>query len=198
MKKAILAAATALSMAAVPAVAQVNNVDDKRDMTEAEQVMYDELDADQRAMFDTYTPDQQTMYFGWNDALRGYYWSLDEERQDAWWYLNDEQRATLYQIQAPEQREAAWASVISQVNDMENRSTTQQAATTQSNNASANSRMEFSSNAVVQDIPAPHQGEYPVCESDRDDNCINAWAAGQRGPGVSRPLDYWPGESSSS
>ncbi|MGB3797969.1 MAG: hypothetical protein WA957_16920, partial [Alteraurantiacibacter sp.] len=41
MKKAILAAATALSMAAIPAAAQVNSVDDKRDMTEAQQMMYD-------------------------------------------------------------------------------------------------------------------------------------------------------------
>ncbi len=199
MNKAILAAATALSMAAIPAAAQVNNVDDKRDMTEAQQTMYDELDADQRTMFDSYTPDQQTMYYGWNDALRGYYWSLDQDEQNAWWYLNDQQRVTLFQIQAPEQREAAWTSIIAQVDEMEGDSaSTSQQAYSNTSNTSSDGEMRWASNAVVQNIPAPHQGEYPVCESDADDNCINAWAAGQRGPGVDRPLNYWPGEPSSS
>lgn len=194
MNKTLLAAATALSMISVPAMAQVHDVDDKRDMTEAEQMMYDELDAADQAEFDSYTADQQTMYFGWNDALRGYYWSLNDQQQDAWWYLNDEQRATIFQIQAPEQRSAAWNSVLSQVAELENGNSVTQTATASTNTAN----MRFVSNAVVQDAPAPHQGEYPVCESDADDNCINAWAAGQRGPGVDRPLDYWPGEPASS
>ena len=191
MKKAFLAAATALSMAAVPAAAQV----DDADMTPEQQTMYDDLTADQRTVFDTYTTDQQAMYFGWNDALRGYYWSLDEDQQDAWWYLNDDQRVTLFQIQAPEQREAAWNSVIAQVNELETGN-----APAQSQNAASSTSgdIQFVSNGVVQNVPAPHEGEYPVCESDADDNCINAWAAGQRGPGVDRPLDYWPGEPASS
>ena len=196
MNKAILAAATALSMAAIPATAQVNNVDDKRDMTEAQQMMYDELNADQRTIFDTYTPDQQTMYYGWNDALRGYYWSLDQDEQNAWWYLDDQQRVTLFQIQAPEQREAAWSSVLTQVEQMEAGASPEQAASETTATSSGN--MEWASNEVTQNVPAPHQGEYPICESDADDNCINAWAAGQRGAGVDRPLDYWPGEPSSS
>ncbi|WP_338244324.1 hypothetical protein [Aurantiacibacter hainanensis] len=197
MKKAFLAAATALSMAAVPAAAQVHDVDDKRDMTPQQQVMYDDLSADQQAVFDTYTPDQQTMYFGWNDALRGYYWSLDENQQDAWWYLNDDQRVTLFQIQAPEQREAAWNSVIAQVDELETRSSTAQTTATRTA-ANTTGNIQFVNTGIVQDIPPAHQGEYPVCESDADDNCINAWAAGQRGPGVDRPLSYWPGEPASS
>lgn len=194
MKKAILAAATALSMAAVPAAAQVND----GDMTPEQQVMYDDLTDDQRTVFDTYTPDQQTMYFGWNDALRGYYWSLEEEQQDAWWYLNDDQRVTLFQIQAPEQREAAWNSVIAQVNQLEARSPNGQARTTRTAASTSNGNIRFVSTGIVQNIPAPHQGEYPVCESDADDNCMNPWAAGMRGPGVERPLGYWPGEPASS
>ncbi len=191
MNKTLLAAATALSMISVPAMADHH---ESGEMTADQQMMYDELSPADRAEFDTYTADQQTMYFGWNDALRGYYWSLNDEQQDAWWYLNDEQRATIFQIQAPEQRAAAWNSVIAQVSELEDgNATTQQAAATTST-----TDMRFVSNAVVQDAPAPHQGEYPVCESDADDNCINAWAAGQRGPGVDRPLDYWPGEPASS
>ncbi|MWV28306.1 hypothetical protein [Aurantiacibacter rhizosphaerae] len=193
MNKAILAAATALSMVAIPAAAQVNTVDDKRDMTEAQQMMYDELDTDQQAMFDAYTPDQQTMYFGWPTDLRGYYWSLEQDQQDAWWYLDDNQRTTLYQIQAPEQRQAAWTSVISQVNKLENG-----AATSSAQASTTSGDIRFVSKEMAQSIPAAHQGEYPVCKSDSDDNCINAWATGARGPGVDRPLDYWPGKPASS
>ncbi len=195
MNKTILAAATALSMVSVPAMADHHQGESAYDMSPQQQAMYDELDADQRALFDTYTPDQQTLYFGWNDALRGYYWSLNEQQQDAWWYLDDEQRVTLFQMQAPERREATWNAIIAQVDELEARDASSQ----QAYSASEDSRdMRFVSNAVVQDVPAPHQGEYPVCESDADDNCINAWAAGQRGPGVDPPLDYWPGESVSS
>ncbi|MFB0611137.1 hypothetical protein [Aurantiacibacter poecillastricola] len=197
MNKTMLAAATALSMISVPAMAD-HHEGDEMDMTADQQMMYDELDADQRAMFDTYSPDQQTMYFGWNDALRGYYWSLDEDQQEAWWYLDDDQRTTLFQIQAPEQRTAAWNSILTQVAQIEGEATGQTAGAATNASATSNSNMRFASNAVVQDIPAPHQGEYPVCESDADDNCINAWAAGRRGPGVERPLDYWPGQPASS
>ncbi|MGB3797970.1 MAG: hypothetical protein WA957_16925 [Alteraurantiacibacter sp.] len=148
-------------------------------------------------MFNTYSPDQHTMYFGWNEALRSYYWTLDEEEQNAWWYLDDDQRMTLFQIQAPEQRAMAWNSIINQVNSMENDQAGAQTVNS-GNMSTTSSNMRFVSNEVAQNIPAPHQGEYPVCESDADDNCINAWATGQRGPGVDRPLDYWPGEPSSS
>lgn len=191
MNKAILAAATALSMISVPAMADHHESDE---MTAEQQMMYDELSAADRVEFDSYTPEQQTMYFGWNDALRGYYWSLDDNQQDAWWYLDDDQRVTLFQIQAPEQREAAWNSVIAQVNQLEagNSSTATRTA------ASTSGNIQFVNTGVVQNIPAPHQGEYPVCESDADDNCMNPWAAGMRGPGVERPLGYWPGEPASS
>lgn len=195
MNKAVLAAATALSMVAIPAAAQVNHVEDKRDMTEAEQTIYDSLDTDQRAAFDTYTPDQRVMYFGWNDALRGYYWSLDQEEQNAWWYLDDAQRATLFQIQSPEQREAAWDSVIAQVEDLEMQTAEADTAAYDDGESAA---IQYVSNAIVQSAPAPMTGEYPVCASDADDSCINAWAAGERGPGVDRPLNYWPGEPASS
>merc|ERR1711974_190571 len=121
--------------------------------------MYDELSPADRAEFDSYTADQQTMYFGWDDALRGYYWSLNDQQQDAWWYLNDEQRATIFQIQAPEQRSAAWNSVLSQVAELENGD----AATQQTVASRSASDMRFVSNAVVQNAPAPHEGEYPVC-----------------------------------
>ena len=66
------------------------------------------------------------------------------------------------------------------------------------NNANMNNaNMNWANNEVVQTVPTSsmRNGEYPVCEGDMDDSCINAWEAGQRGPGVNRPLQYWPGES---
>jgi hypothetical protein len=194
MKKTFLAAATALSMIAVPALADNHESDP---MTAEQQVIYDALSAADQAEFDSYTVDQRTAYFGWNAPLRDYYWTLNADQQDAWWYLNDDQRTQIFQIPA-EQRTAAWNSVVAQVAEMENGTTPANQQAAASDNMSDDADVRFVSNEVVQNAPAPHQGEYPVCESDADDNCINAWAAGQRGPGVDRPLDYWPGEASSS
>jgi len=195
MKKAFLAAATALSMAAVPAMAQQQTTASPDNAPAFHSAAHEdtlrEMDAETRVYFDQLDEDQQAMYVGWDAPLQDYYWTLDDNQRDAWWYLNDEQRATIYQIQAPEQRTAAWNSVLSQVAEME-----QGTDTTPAPNNTGDLR--FVSNEMVQSAPAPHQGEYPVCESDADDNCINAWAAGQRGPGVDRPLDYWPGEPASS
>lgn len=197
MKKAFLAAATALSMAAVPAMAQQQTApapDNAGAFYSAEhEQMMREMEPDARVYFETLERDQQEMYFGWDAALRDYYWTLDNDQRDAWWYLNDEQRITIYQIEAPEQRTAAWNSILAQVEDMEG--TEVSAQTDMSTNSGD---LQFVSNVMVQSAPAPHQGEYPVCESDADDSCINAWAAGQRGPGVDRPLNYWPGEPASS
>lgn len=203
MKKLLLASATALTMIAAPAVAQVtsnsplgstNAVQDKRPtMTAEQQAAYDALHPDYKIVFDTWTPDQQVMYFGWDSALRDYYWMLEQDQQKAWWYLTDEQQITLYQLEGAN-RDAAWTSVLTQVADLEDRP--EQASATSQTMPRDNTRMEFTSNAVVQQV-ATHSGEYPVCESESDDNCINPWAAGERGEGVTRPLDYWPGEPAS-
>lgn len=194
MKKTFLAAATALSMISVPALADHHEADD---MTAEQQVMYDALSATDQAEFDTYTVDQRAAYFAWNAPLRDYYWTLNADQQDAWWYLNDNQRTQIFQIPA-DQRTAAWNSVVAQVAQVENGTTPANQQAAASDDMSNDADVRFVSNEVVQSAPAPHQGEYPVCESDADDNCINAWAAGERGPGVDRPLDYWPGEASSS
>ena len=129
MKKLLLASATALSMAAVPAAAQIADgpeattasVADKRsDMSPEQRAMYDSWPADQRSAFDEWDADRQVLYFGWTDALRGYYWNLEAEQQDAWWYLTDEQRISLFQLQG-EQRELAWNAVLEQVAALEAR-----------------------------------------------------------------------------
>ncbi|MEL1250586.1 hypothetical protein [Aurantiacibacter gilvus] len=193
MKNLILATASALSLAAVPAAAEAQQREAPEDApafySAAHEELLREMSPDFRIHFDTLDEDQQALYFGWNDALRGYYHTLNDEQRHAWWYLNDEQRIQLYQVQGEAARDAAWDSVIAQVGTLE----AQQAAAPERDTS-----MTFVSNAVVQDIPMPaHPDEYPVCEGDNDDHCINAWAAGQRGPGVDRPLDYWPGRPAS-
>lgn len=218
MRNLMLAAATALSVAAIPVAAQqagdasfgsTNSIADKRSMTPAERVIYDAIPAEQRPVFDSWDSDNQVLYFGWTDALRGYYWSLDEEQQNAWWYLTPEQQASLFQIQDEAARDMAWTSVTEQVAALDGPKNNEQfdargsttGATHQQSRADVSERSQardvtYVSNAMVQDAPAPRQGEYPVCmEANSSDNCINAWAAGERGPGVTRPLDYWPDDS---
>ena len=60
--------------------------------------------------------------------------------------------------------------------------------------------IDFRRSERVQATPGdqgPPTGELPICSADQQDNCINAWEAGKRGPGVNRPLDYWPGQPAS-
>lgn len=196
MRKTILAAATALSLAAMPVVAQ-----DAANRDPGAQAVYEALSPEQQAMFDRLTPDRQVMYFGWTDALRDYYWTLGQQRQDAWWYLSDEQRIALFRIQDSQQREEMWSSIVEQVAALDQPDTSRDVPTPASGSSATTTEgteVTFVSNSVVQDAPPPHQGEYPVCTDGRTDNCINAWEAGQRGPGVTRPLDHWPGEPASS
>lgn len=157
MRKMLLATATALTMAAVPAAAQVNSVEDKRDMSAEQQAIYDAFTPEQRVVFDTYSPEYQTVYYSWDPMLRDYYWTITPEEQLAFYSLTPEERYAL---------------------------------------SYGTSGMTYQSTPVVQTLAATsHSGEYPVCTGDNDDHCINAWAAGKRGPGVDRPLGYWPGES---
>ena len=125
MRRIFLAGAAALSMIAVPAVAQVGgagpdattaSVADKRgvEMNDEQRTQYESWPAEQRTAFDAWEPDRQVMYFGWADALRGYYWQLPPERQEAWWFLDEEQRISLFQLDEA-QRETAWASIMDQV-----------------------------------------------------------------------------------
>ncbi|MBU2341927.1 MAG: hypothetical protein KKE77_11880 [Alphaproteobacteria bacterium] len=60
--------------------------------------------------------------------------------------------------------------------------------------------IQYRSTERVQATPGdqgPPTGEVPICSSNEQDNCINAWEAGKRGPGVARPLTYWPGQPAS-
>lgn len=209
MKRIFFAGAAALAMIAVPSAAQVSgagpeataaSVSNQRavDMSERHRAMYDALPAEQRTAFDTWEPDRQVMYFGWDEALRGYYWNLEPAQQDAWWYLDDAQRISLFQLEEG-RRDTAWNSIIEQVNSIKGNQQAAAGSTQPSAAAPANGDPAYSKTEVAQSTPAAQQpSDYPVCTEEITDSCINAWAAGQRGPGVTRPLDHWPGEPSSS
>ena len=195
--KTLLASAAALGLMATAAPSLAQTTMDRTDtrtgmqdrmMTPEDRAMYDRLPADRRMSYDRF--DQPT---------RDYYRTLPADRADAFFTLNDQQRTQLMAL-TPEQRDRAWTAMMQNRNSMAqgnmNQGTMAQGNMNQGTMAAGNVR--FVSNAVVQQAPAPHRGEYPICESDRQDNCMNAWEAGRRGPGVDRPLGYWPGRPASS
>ncbi len=191
MNKLILAGAAALAFA-VPAAAQdmaVTSDGDVYVMTDAQQSDYD-----------AWPPERQTIYTGWPNTYQTYYWTLTPDQQKGWWVLNDEQRAKVYAM-TPQQRVAAWNSIAAQMSGgpAPAASTTATAATTAAATASTMSP-RFVSNEVVQTTPGdagPATGDVPICSKGQTDNCMNAWEAGKRGPGVTRPLDHWPGKPAS-
>ena len=192
MKTLFFAGVAALAVVAMPSVAQVggagpeattSSVADKRgmEMNDEQRAMYDAMPADQRAAFDMLDPERQVMYFGWEEPVRAYYMRLPSAQQEAWWYLTDDQRMSIYNL-APAQRETAWSSVINQVNQTQNPGSDGNAAAmpgsatrsnTMARSGMASGNINYVSNPVMQNIPAPHQGEYPPCRGDREDNCIN-------------------------
>lgn len=190
MRKMMLATATALSMVAVPAMADPQ--DHHHHLTEAERSAYEAMTAGQRSVFDAFDADRKTIYFSWPADVQNYYWTLDEKRQDTWWYLTDEQRVSLFEMDE-DARADRWNAYVAKVDAVQANGETFAYTTS---TGTPDTQRAFVSQPMVQDISiAQHDGEYPVCRSDLDDHCINAWAAGMRGPNVDRPLDYWPGES---
>lgn len=192
MKRYILAGAAALALA-LPVAAQdmaVSSDGDVYVMTSTQQSMYDTWPADRRTAYDSWPRDYQV-----------YFWTLTPEQMNGWWVLTDDQRARVYAM-TPEQRTAAWAAIASQMaggTPNTNASATAQTATTAAATAST-SGPRFVSNEVVQTTPAdttPASGDLPICTPNQQDNCINAWEAGKRGPNVTRPLDHWPGRPAS-
>jgi hypothetical protein len=189
MKLVLTAAASALALGlAVPAQATQQTGMQHSDM------QHSEMTAAQKAMYDSWPADRRMTYDNWPSGVQGYYFTLTPTQQNAFWMLNDEQRLQLYNLPA-NQRMAAWDGVLAQVNAMQGQTGTMNQPANRSTMTSGNVR--FVSNAVVQNAPPPHQGEYPVCGRDQDDNCMNAWEAGRRGAGVPRPLEYWPGRPAS-
>ena len=186
MNRFFLAGAAALALA-VPAVAQNMAVDADGDvyvMTDAQETIYTAWPADRRSAYDT-----------WPNDYKVYYWTLTPTQQNGWWVLTDDQRAKVYAM-TPEQRAQAWTAIAAQ---MASASPSATAATTASTSATTRAAtINWVSNATVQSVPTDSApADPPICAPEQQDNCINAWEAGKRGPGVTRPLDHWPGKPAS-
>lgn len=178
MKKFMMTSVAAAAAMALSPGAMAQDMDTDAEMTSQQQAMYEGWSAQERATYDAWPVEVQT-----------YYWTLDPMQAEAWWQLSDPQRIAIFRM-APAQRAATWQSIARQMN--------QSNASSQSANARSSANMQYRSNAVVQDVPAnPVAGEYPLCNQGRTDRCMNPWEAGKRGPGVTKPLDYWPGRPAS-
>lgn len=191
MKSLMIASAAALAFATVPAAAgaqmQNNMSQPNAPMTAEQQRMYDALEADERMVYDRLPREQQQ-----------YYMTLNPQQQEAWFLLNDDQRMRLYSME-PTQRTAAWTSIMQQVNAASAGTPgMMQQNTSAMNNSMTSGNIRFVSSTVAQPIVGDQaayapSGEVPVCGANQYDNCMNAWEAGRRGPGVEKPLDYYPG-----
>jgi hypothetical protein len=155
-----------------------------------------ELTTAQQTMYDGWPEERRMTYDGWPMEAQSYYWTLTPEQTEAWWMLTDEQRVRVVGM-TDAQQTAAWQSIISQINGTATAPAATQAQTNASSTATTSGDVRFVSNEMVQNAPAPHNGEYPVCTANMQDNCMNPWEAGQRGRGVTKPLEYWPGEPAS-
>lgn len=207
MNKISLAAAVAL-VAALPLSAQETMP------PQSSTIATPTMTQDQQSDYDSWPPDRRTMYDGWPATLQVYYWTLDPAQRNGWWALNDDQRAQIYAM-PPERQAQVWASIDQQMRGVAPPSAattsppgattsataqttvTRAAPASPATPASPSGRIEWTSSEVVQPVQPPRQGEYPVCKGDADDQCINPWEAGQRGPNVNRPLAYWPGKPAS-
>lgn len=191
MNRTLVAAAASLALA-VPGVAVAQTTV----ATDAAGNVYVMTDA-QRGMYDTWPAERRTMYDAWPNDYKVYYWTLTPEQQNGWWVLNDDQRTRVYAM-TPQQRAAAWTAIMAQMGA--SGASTSASANMNASAGSVAGNMRFVSNAVVQNIaegPDQPTGEVPVCAPNQQDNCINAWEAGRRGPNVDKPLGYWPGKPAS-
>lgn len=145
---------------------------------------------EQRASYDSWPPERQRIYDAWEPTIQTYYWTLNPEQERGWWLLTDAQRATLFRM-TPQERVQAWTAINAQLAEAATATSTRSAR-------ASNANIRFVRNSVVQPIPgdqaAVSGGDVPVCGPNEYDNCMNAWEAGLRGPNVTKPLDYWPGE----
>lgn len=186
MKTLMFAGAAALALAAAPAMAD-NHMD-------GETTVY-VLTADQQVVYDGWPAERRTVYTAWPMDVQEYYWTLTPTETAGWWMLNDEQRVRIYAM-TPEQRAQAWTAIASQMSNASPTATTARTAASTASTAGP----RFVRSEVVQTTAADAgmpDGEMPICSDRQQDNCINAWEAGKRGPGVARPLEYWPGRPAS-
>lgn len=149
--------------------------------------------AQEQSARDTWPADRQSAYDGWPPEVQAYFWTLTPDEQKTWWKLNDQQRSQIV-VLTPEDRARAWVVISGQLAESR-----QPGAVYGAERGQGARDITWVSNPVVQQIAADQavyqSGQVPICKENEFDNCMNAWAAGKRGPGVERPLDHWPGDN---
>lgn len=155
--KTILATAAAIGLAITATPVMADNHSSGDDIM---------LNAQQKTMMETWPANRQETYMGWPKEAQAYYWTLSEDQKQGWWMLDDPQRLQILGM-TPADQAMAWRSIATQIG------TAPAAPATSARTTSTNSDVRFVSNAVVQNAPAPHNGEYPVCNDGRTDNCVN-------------------------
>ncbi|MCP9222945.1 hypothetical protein MKP08_09320 [Erythrobacter sp. LQ02-29] len=180
--KTILAATAAmgLAIAAVPAVAQMNN-DSMGEMNSTGM----QMTAQQQAAYDGWRQSRQAAYDTWDDKTKTYFWTLDPMEMEGWWALSDAQKAKVLSM-TPEQQAQTWASIKSQLASTPATSSTTSSTTSSGMSSSNSGNMSSSastpryvSNEMVQNMGAskkPAGGDYPVCTKNMTDNCVNPGA----------------------
>ncbi|NVD44027.1 hypothetical protein [Qipengyuania atrilutea] len=218
MRTLLFAGSAALAVMCAPSAALADHHTETQDNTSMQSGQMNNMDnmsmemnAQQQAMYDSWPADRQTTYDAWPGEIQTYYFTLDDTQREAFWMLTNDQRQRVYAL-TPTQRTAAWNSIMTQMNAMNNDTAmpgnsassnmSSTARTTTANNSSAmgSGNIRFVSNQRVQNTPndqGPPTGDVPICSEGEEDNCINAWEAGRRGPNVTQPLGYWPGETDS-
>ena len=182
MKRTLLAAAAALTfVTATPVLAQMT-------MTTEQQTMYDGWTAENRATYDA-----------WPMEAKTYYWSLTPEQTKGWWVLNDEQRVRIVGM-TPEQRSAAWTSIMAQMNGTDTMASTTSNTTMAGPSTMASGNVQFvrkemaQGNMMASSATTAEGADLPVCKANQQDGCINSWEKNKTG---TKPLGYWPGKPAS-
>lgn len=198
MKHTLLAAAASLALA-VPAGVAI--AQDTVVATDAAGNVY-VLTPEQRVMYDAWPADRRVVYDAWPNPAKVYYWTLTPEQTEGWWVLNDEQRVRIVGM-TPEQRAAAWASIMAQMNAAPAAASASAAASadaSMSSGTTTSGAMQFVKRETVQpvadshDTAAAQSGDLPVCKKGQQDGCINGWEKNKTG---TKPLSYWPGKPAS-
>lgn len=119
MKYALTTGVAGLCLMATGAIAQQTNQPTgsdtmQRDTMQGTQPMTP-MTADQQRMVDALPADRRESFNGMTAEMQGYYFTLNAQQQDAWWLLSNDQRMQVYGLQ-PAQRDAAWTSILQQVN----------------------------------------------------------------------------------
>ncbi|WBY17078.1 hypothetical protein PF049_02635 [Erythrobacteraceae bacterium WH01K] len=124
------------------------------------------LNADQKSMMESWPADRKATYSAWPAEAQAYYWTLSPEQQQGWWMLDNPQRVSIVGMNAQDQA-TTWRTISQQV--LNRAGPTASSATS----SMSNGNIRFVSEPMIQRIPAPHNGAYPLCTNGRTDNCIN-------------------------